>query len=390
MPAEARVAARAAAIEPFHVMALLGRARELEAAGHHVVHMEIGEPDLPTPALVSEAAARAVAEGRTHYTPSLGLPALREAIAGYYAEHFGVTVASERVIVTPGASGALLLAMAATLDPGDEVLLADPGYPCNRNFARLLAVEARAVPVEAAQRYQLTPEAVARHFGPRTRAVMVASPSNPTGTLIEPAALAAIARDVTARGAHLLVDEIYQGLVYEQAPRTALALAQPSFVINSFSKYFHMTGWRVGWLVVPPGYTAAVERLAQNLFLAAPTPGQYAALAALSPPALAEYERRRLLFKQRRDYLVPALDALGFEVGPAPEGAFYVYAGCGRYTDDSLAFALRLLEEAKVAVTPGVDFGTHGAATHLRFAYTTGMDELERGVARLERYLRGA
>lgn len=381
------IARRMADIGPFQVMDLLARARQLEAEGRTIIHMEIGEPDFPTPEPVVAAGIRALQEGRTHYTPALGLPALREAIATHYAERFGVAVAPERIVITPGASGALLLALGVLLDPGRRVLLSDPGYPCNRHFVRFLEGEPVAVPVGPESRFQLRAEHVAQHWDARTVAALVATPSNPTGTLLTPAELAALHLAVVERGGRLIVDEIYQGLTYGAEAGTALAISDELFVINSFSKYFQMTGWRLGWLVVPPAYVREVEKLAQNLFIAAATPAQYAALAALAPDTQAILEQRRHVFRQRRDYLVPALEGLGLHLPVVPEGAFYLYADCSAYTADSQAFSRRLLEEAGVAVTPGTDFGHHRAGHYLRFAYTTALPQLEQGMTRLKEVL---
>jgi len=382
-----RRASRLAAIEPFHVMALLARAKELEAQGRSIIHMEIGEPDFQTPQPIVDAALKAVAVGDMHYMPALGMPALRHAIARYYGERYGVDVNPSRIVVTPGASGALLLAVAALVNPGDRVLMADPTYPCNRHFVRMMEGEAVCVPVDAASHYQLAADEVRNHWNRRTVAVMVASPANPTGTLVDPAALGEIAAEVRARGGALIVDEIYHGLVYEGDARTALALGDDLFVINSFSKYFGMTGWRLGWLVAPESFVPAIDRLAQNVFLAASTPAQHAALAAFTPENMAVLEARRRAFRTRRDYLVPALAALGFEIPVRPEGAFYVYARSDRYGRDSFALAHELLERAGVAITPGIDFGEYLAAQHVRFAYTTSIENLREGVRRLQAYL---
>ncbi|MFO7594364.1 MAG: pyridoxal phosphate-dependent aminotransferase [Pseudomonadota bacterium] len=381
------IARRMGDIEPFHVMELLARARELEAAGRSIVHMEIGEPDFTTPQPVVDAAQKALAEGRTHYTPALGLPALREAISGYYRDHYGVEVSASRIVITPGASGALLLALGVLLDRDSEVLLADPGYPCNRHFVRFIEGCAKGIPVDAASGYQLNSEILAQHWSSATRAAMVATPSNPTGTVIPADELRAMAKLAAERGGALLVDEIYHGLIYDDRTPTALALSDEVFVINSFSKYFSMTGWRLGWLVVPDAYVREVEKLAQNLFIAAPTLAQHAALAAFLPQTLAVLEQRREAFHRRRDYLLPALRQLGFDIPVTPQGAFYLYADCSRFTDDSFGFAADLLEQAGVAVTPGADFGNYLPEKHLRFAYTTSMEQLEEGVRRLSAYL---
>jgi aspartate/methionine/tyrosine aminotransferase len=381
------IAQRMGDIGPFHVMELLGRARELEALGRSIVHMEIGEPDFTTPQPVIEAAQRALAEGRTHYTPALGLPALREAISGFYKSRYGVAVPASRIVVTPGASGALLLALGVVLDRDSEVLMADPGYPCNRHFVRFIEGRARAIEVGAATDYQLTAELLASHWTDATRAAMVATPSNPTGTLIPAGELAAMAELVGEKGGALLVDEIYHGLVYDSAAPTALGLSDDLFVINSFSKYFSMTGWRLGWLVVPEAYLRQVEKLAQNLFIAAPTLAQHAALAAFDEETLAILEQRRQAFRERRDFLLPALRGLGFGIPVTPQGAFYLYADCSRFSDDSFRFATELLEQAGVAVTPGIDFGDYLPEKHLRFAYTTSLESLADGVERIRRYL---
>lgn len=384
------VARRMSDIGPFHVMELLARARELESQGRSIIHMEIGEPDFTTPQPVIDAAQRALSEGRTHYTPAMGLPALREAISGFYMHRYGVEVPVRRIVITPGASGALLLALGVLLDRDSEVLMADPGYPCNRHFVRFLEGQARGVEVGADTDYQLTAELLARHWSDATRAAMVATPSNPTGTLIPAEELSAMAALVKSRGGALLVDEIYHGLVYDDhdlPTSTALALSDELFVINSFSKYFCMTGWRLGWLVVPEAYIRQVDKLAQNLFIAAPTPSQHAALAAFNEETLAILEQRRQAFRQRRDFLLPALRELDFDIPVTPQGAFYLYADCSRFSDNSFRFAGELLEQAGVAVTPGLDFGNYLPEKHLRFAYTTSLENLAEGVERIRRFL---
>ena len=382
-----RLARRMGGIAPFHVMELLARAQQLEAEGRDIVHMEVGEPDFDTPAAVVEAGRTALAEGRTRYTPALGIPALREAISGHYRDYYGADVPPERIAVTPGASGALQLALGVLLDPGQKVLMADPGYPCNRHFVRFCDGEPVSVPVGAESDYQLHAAHVAQHWDGATRAAMVATPANPTGTLLDREQLVALAGATAERGGALIVDEIYHGLVYGVEEVTAATLADNVIVINSFSKYFGMTGWRLGWMVVPPGLLRAVERLAQNIYLAPSTPAQYAALAAFRPEVLAELETRRTEFARRRDVLLPALRELGFAIPSTPNGAFYLYADSRRFGDDSQALAQRFLEEAGVAVTPGIDFGTNRPADHLRFAYTTSVARLEEGVARIARLL---
>jgi aspartate/methionine/tyrosine aminotransferase len=383
----APLAARMSGIATFQVLKLLARAKALEAQGRSIVHMEIGEPDFPTPAPVTAAALAATRDGDVHYLPALGLPALREAIARWYFDEHGAKVDPARVIVTPGSSGALLLAMGVLLSPGDEVLLADPSYPANRHFIRFCEGLPVGIPSGPDTGYQLTAQMIERNWSERTRAAMVATPANPTGTTIAGPELQRIIDAVAARGGALVVDEIYHGLVYGERPPSALSLTDRAFVINGFSKYFTMTGWRLGWIVVPEAYLDPAERLAQNLFLACSTVAQHAALAAFSPESRAICERQRAEFAARRDYLMAALIELGFDIPVTPEGAFYLYADCSRLTDDSFSFALDLLETAGVAITPGLDFGTHRARAHVRFAYTTSMERLREGVSRIAAYL---
>ena len=374
-------------IQPFHVMALLARARELEAQGRSIIHMEIGEPDFVTPQPVIDAGIRALQDGYTHYTPAVGLQALRERIAEFYLQRYNVNVEPRRVVITPGASAALQLAMAVLVNPGDRVLMADPGYPCNRNFVYLLNGQPLGIPVTAASAYQPTPQLVREYWTEAVTALLVASPSNPTGTLLGENSLREFHAIADAQGGSLIVDEIYHGLVYDEQATTALAVSDDIFVVNSFSKYFGMTGWRLGWLIAPDAYVADIDKLAQNLFLAAPTIAQHAALKAFDEESISILESRCHEFRQRRDYLLPALRELGFEIAVIPQGAFYLYANCSRFTDDSYSFVSRLLEEAGVAITPGIDFGTHQPETHVRFAYTTSLENLQEGVQRLREFL---
>lgn len=374
-------------IQPFHVMALLARARELEAQGRDIVHMEIGEPDFPTPQPIIDAGVKAIETGNIHYTPAVGLSELRQAIADFYQQTYGVTVSAERIVVTPGASGALLLVLGVLLDPGQDVLMADPGYPCNRNFVRFLEGKVNRIAVTAETDYQLTPGLVQEYWSDQTCAVLVASPSNPTGTLVGADSLKDICEYAQQQGGYAIVDEIYHGLVYDQQAQSALQFSNDVFVINSFSKYFGMTGWRIGWLVAPESYIPELDKLSQNLFLAAPTTAQYAALAAFKPETQEILQARRDEFKQRRDFLLPALRDLGFDIPVTPQGAFYLYANCQPLTDNSYQFSQQLLEEAGVAVTPGIDFGNNKPEQHLRFAYTTSLERLEEGVKRIKQFL---
>ena len=377
-------ARRLTRIEPFHVMDILARARAMEAQGRSIIHMEIGEPDFPTAAGIVQAGIAALQAGHTHYTPALGLPELRAAIAASYPVRARPDPA--RVVVTPGASGALQLIFAALINPGDQVLMADPGYPCNRHFVRLFEGEAASIPVGAPTAYQLNADLIRRHWTKRTVAVLLASPSNPTGTLISADEMAEIVRTVAELGGVLIVDEIYHGLVYGEEAVTALSHSPEVFVVNSFSKYYGMTGWRLGWLVAPTDYIPSIDKLAQNIFLASSTMAQHAALAAFSPVVQRELAQRRDIFRERRDYLLPALRDLGFIIPVAPTGAFYLYADCSSFTDDSQALALDLLDRAGVAITPGLDFGIHQAARHARFSYANTLENLREGVSRLRDY----
>ena len=383
------LAARAHRIQPFHVMALLGRARELESAGCDVVHMEIGEPDCPTAQPVVEAGRQALADGRTGYLPAAGLPALREAIADHYQRRHGVDVDPARILITPGASGALVIALALLADPGRNVLLPDPGYPCNRNFVEMVNAEPRAVRVTAETDYQLTAERAEAAMDQATAAMLVGSPGNPTGTLATAVGLQSLADLARARGVGLIIDEIYHGLHYGDPPAQGLEHAPGAIVVNSFSKYFGMTGWRLGWMVVPKDWVSAAEKLMQNLFINASTPAQYAALACFSPSAEAIFEERRAAFAERRDFLLPALRDIGFRIPGTPAGAFYLYADISALAADSSSFALSLLEAAHVAITPGIDFERTAPEAHVRFAYTTGLDRLATAVERIRRHLRG-
>jgi len=381
------LARRMEGIKPFYVMDLLAYARELEAQGRRIIHMEIGEPDFPTPEPIRQAAQRALETNPIHYTSALGLSELRQAISNFYRQRYELDIPASRIVITPGASGALQLVTGILINPGDAVLMADPGYPCNRHFVRLFEGKAVSVPVDADSHYQPDRALLEHYWTDDTRAVLIASPSNPTGSLIPETQLREVHELTQQRDATLIVDEIYHGLTYAEAPQSALALGDSVFVINSFSKYFGMTGWRLGWVVAPEWAIDALDRLAQNLFLAAPTLSQHAALAAFDSETLDILEARRLAFQERRDYLVPALQALGFGIPEQPEGAFYIYANSSRFSNDSFAFCRKLLDEAGVAVTPGKDFGTHEAAQYVRFAYTADMEDLAEGIERLTQYL---
>ncbi len=383
-----RPARRLADIAPFHVVELLTRARQLEAEGRDIIHMEVGEPDFPTPEPIANAAVDAIKQGKTLYTQALGLPELREAISGFYQSRYGIAVPAAQIAVTNGASGALNLAFACLAEPGSQWLLADPGYPCNRHILRVYEGRPKNIPVGPDTNFQPTPELLRQHWSARTAGLLVASPANPTGTLLTAAEIAALADVCRVKDGHFLVDEIYHGLTYEADAPTACAAGDDIWVINSFSKYFQMTGWRLGWMVIPEAYVRDVEKLAQNLVLCPSTPAQHAALAAFAPETIAILEMRRGEFRKRRDFLAPALASVGFRITARPQGAFYLYCDCSGLCDDSFELARDLLEKVGVAATPGLDFGSNTPEKHIRFAYTTGIDRLAEAVDRLRRYFR--
>ena len=372
-------------IRPFYVMEVLEAAFRMQAEGKDVIHLQVGEPDFDTPDPVTQAGIRALEEKRTHYVQALGIPGLRERIAEQYPA--ACRPAVQRVVVTPGSSSGLQLVFACLLNPGDEVLLTDPGYPCNNNFIHLYGGIPTAIPTDATTDYQLTAQKIRDNWKTSTRAVLIGSPSNPTGSVVAPEEMTAIAATVRELGGQLIVDEIYHGLVYDADIRTALHDGDDIFIVNSFSKYYGMTGWRLGWLVVPEVFMDDITRLSQNLFISANTPAQYAALRAFDDDTATELKRRRDLFQQRRDYFVPALRELGFDIPLMPQGAFYVYADCSRFSDDSDAFALQLLHDALVGVAPGKDFGSHRHAQHIRLSYANSMHRLQTAIERMAGFL---
>ena len=382
-----RLSERNSEISSFYVMELLRRAKQLETQGRDVIHMEIGEPDFPTPPTIVDAGIKHIQTGEVKYTPAAGLPELRNKIAAFYQKRYGVTVDEQRIFVTPGASGGFLLALAISLNPNEELLMADPCYPCNSNFATLLGGKTKTIAVDASTQYQLTAKHINEHWTQTTKGVLIASPSNPTGTLISPEKLKQAIQAVDSLGGCFYSDEIYHGLVYDTNATTALAFSDDVFVINSFSKYFGMTGWRIGWLIVPDEFIQATEKLAQNIYIATSTHSQYAALAAFDENTLVELENRRTEFASRRNFLYDNLLRLGFEIPVKPEGAFYIYANCKKFTDDSYQFALDFLEAEAVAITPGKDFGSYEAHHMLRFAYTTSIAKMAIAMQRLNRFI---
>lgn len=391
-----KTASRLENIEPFYVMECAKAASELARSpacdpargGRPMIFLNIGEPDFTAPPRVREAAERALRDGRTQYTDANGLPALRERIAAWYGERFGIDVAPRRIVVTAGASAALQLACLALVDRDDEVLLPDPSYPCNRHFVAAAEGKPVLVPASPAQRFQLDAAGVEAAWGEHTRGVLLASPSNPTGTSIDPDEMGRIVRAVRARGGFTIVDEIYLGLSYESRyGRSALAHGEDVVSVNSFSKYFSMTGWRLGWLVLPEALVPAVEKLAQNLYICPSTVAQHAALACFEPESIAEYERRRSEFKARRDFVVPALNSLGLNVPVMPDGAFYAWADCSAHAENSWDFVFDLMRRAHVALTPGRDFGHHGSERWLRLSFASSMAQLQDAMGRLDEAL---
>ncbi len=386
---------RAEKIEPFYVMevakAAQQLAREVAQGPEPMIFLNIGEPDYTAPASVQAAANACIADGITQYTNALGLEPLREAISAWYQSRFNVDVPARRIVITAGASAALQLACLALIEAGDEILMPDPSYPCNRHFVSAAEGVAKLIPTGAAERYQLSAEQVAAHWGEKTRGVLLASPSNPTGTSIDPAELRRIHEVVQSKGGITIVDEIYLGLSYEAAfGHSALAISDDIISINSFSKYFNMTGWRLGWMVVPDAMVPVVERMAQNLFICASTISQHAALACFAPESIAIFEARRAEFKARRDYFLPALKELGFGIDVMPDGAFYAWADCTPLCEqlgvkDSWEFAYALMEKAHLAITPGRDFGTADTARYVRFSTANSMEQLQEAIRRMQK-----
>ena len=371
-------------VSPFRVMAVMERASQLEAEGRDIVHMEVGEPDFATPQPIIQAGQKALADGLTHYTNAVGLLALRIKISEFYQQHYGVAISPQRIVITPGASGALCLLSALLLNPGDGVLMADPGYPCNRNFVRLAGAEPQLVAVDESTNFQLNPQLLQQAYQQNSACVWLASPSNPTGTILSKPQLQALCAWAESKPVSIMLDEIYHGLHYQGEITSVLEVSDEAYVINSFSKYFGMTGWRLGWLVAPEEAVPRITILAQNLHIAPSTIAQHAALKAFDAETLEVLEQRRMEFKRRRDYLVPALQELGFDILAPSEGAFYIYAGIDRFSDDSEVFCGDLLQQHGVAITPGADFGDYRNNRYVRFAFTTGFDRLQKAVTRLK------
>ena len=382
------VADRLARIEPFRVLELLERARLLSESGRDIIHMEVGEPDFATPDTVIQAGIQALRDGATRYTPAFGLPALREQIAGFYAQELNLSIPADRILITTGASAGLSLLAALLVNPDDSVLMTDPGYPCNRHFVAAFGGLPIPVPVGSASHYQLNGELVRRNWQASTRGVLLASPSNPTGTCLSSSDLLDVLQVVDSNGGWLIVDEIYAGLSYTNESLPAVGVSDRLFSVNSFSKYFYMTGWRLGWLVVPDCYCEPLEKLAQNLYICPPSVSQQAAMALFQPEVLQELRARKDVMRERLDFLVPALRSLGFSVPVTPDGAFYVYAGLPEGEESAEAFCHRLLESHDVAATPGTDFGSYLADRHVRFTFCEDIPRLRAAVERIAGCLR--
>ncbi|GAA0756470.1 pyridoxal phosphate-dependent aminotransferase [Ideonella azotifigens] len=391
-----KLASRLDHIEPFYVMECAKAAARIAATpecdpargGTPMIYLNIGEPDFSAPPLVQAAADAAIRAGRTQYTDANGLPALRRALSHWYRDRFGLDVPASRIVITAGASAALQLACLALFEAGDEVLMPDPSYPCNRHFVAAAGAKALALPAGPEQRFQLDADTVAARWTPNTRAVLLASPSNPTGTSIAPGELGRIVTEARARGGLTLVDEIYLGLSYDDRyAHSALALGEDVISINSFSKYFNMTGWRLGWLVVPPTLVAPIEKLQQNLYICASSIAQHAALACFEAESLAVYEQRRQAFRERRDFIVGALNEIGLTVPVMPDGAFYAWADCSRFSNSSWDFCMDLMQQAHVALTPGRDFGPAAAERYLRLSFASSLPQLQEAAARLSRFV---
>ncbi|GAB3483881.1 aminotransferase class I/II-fold pyridoxal phosphate-dependent enzyme [Marinomonas epiphytica] len=385
-----QLASRVGDISPFQVMAVLERAKALQAQGEDVIHLEVGEPDFVAPQAVSQAGISACLEGKTGYTPATGLPELKQAISQHYLKRYKVDVPAERIIVTPGASGALLLMSSLMVDVGKEVIMPDPCYPCNRHFLLQVGAQAKLVETQAQSGFEINLDSLDQYWSENTAGMWLASPANPTGATLSKKYIEQAWHKVSTSGGHLMVDEIYQGLVYEGEDFTALSVSDEIFVINSFSKYFAMTGWRLGWIVVPEWAVEGATKLAQNLFISAPSVSQYAAIRAFSEDVLEECELRRVQLNQRRETLLNGLKEIGLPVVAPAQGAFYVYVDVSSVTSDAMQWCLALLEEEFVALTPGADFGKKEAHKYVRFAYTCDEQRLQQAIQRIQRFIQNA
>jgi len=376
------VTKRSSEIPPFIVMEVMEKASAMERQGEEIIHLEVGEPDFDTPECIKEAATRAICEGKTHYTHSMGLIELREAIAERYHERYGVEVNPDQILITSGTSPAMLLLFMSLLEPGEEIILPDPYYACYPNYVRIVEGRPIFVRVFEEEGFQYRPEEIQPLIGPRTKAIFVNSPANPTGNLMPPERMKAIAEF----GKIIVSDEIYHGLVYEGKEHSILEFTRNAVVINGFSKLYAMTGWRLGYLIVPPEFIRPLQKMHQNFFISANSFVQWAGIAALKEAA-ADVARMKNIYNTRRKYIIPKLRELGFGITVEPTGAFYVLANAQRYTDNSFNFAFDILKKAKVGCAPGIDFGTN-AEGYLRFSYANSIENIEEAMRRLGNYLK--
>jgi aspartate/methionine/tyrosine aminotransferase len=377
-----RAAERAQNIPPFIVMDVLERAHELERQGHHIIHLEIGEPDFPTPKCICEAAVKAIQDGHTHYTHSLGLIELREVICQHYFEKYGVIVLPDQIVITSGTSPALFMIFSTLLESGDEIIISNPHYPCYPNFANFLNAKPVFVNVYEEDGFQFRPEDIKEKIGPRNKAILINSPSNPTGNLLSPERIEKIA----GLGPYIISDEIYHGLVYENKEHTILEFTDKAFVLNGFSKAYAMTGWRLGYIITPPDFVRPLQKIQQNFFISASSVSQMAGLAALKK-AGADVERMKSIYNKRRVYMIQRLKELGFGLTVEPVGAFYILVNAKHLSDNSYELAFEILEKAGVGVSPGIDFGQN-AEGYLRFSYANSIENIKQGLDRIEGYLK--
>ena len=381
------VSNKALNIEPFHVVSLITRAIELEKQGKKIVNLVVGEPEFKTPKPIIDSAIKSLEQNKIRYSPSLGKVELRESIAKWYQDREKINLSYNKIAVTSGSSAALLLTMAVLLNPGNEVIISDPSYPCNRHFVAAMEGVATCVPVDSKTNYQLTLEKVKDNWTEKTKAVLVSSPSNPTGGILDYEELEKIYSFVCSQGGYLIVDEIYRGISYDKEPVSATALGENVFVINSFSKFFCMTGWRLGWLVAPEKFIEKIEHLAQNLYISNSDIAQDAVLSAFSPDVVSQLDSNLIHYKEQKDYLMNELLRIGFKIPVEPKGAFYIYADASNFTDDSYKFCWEILEDIGVAIAPGLDFGNYRSNIHVRFSFPKTINIMSEGIKRIDNYL---
>jgi len=376
-----RVTKRATEIPPFIVMDVLERAHELEREGRDIIHLQIGEPDFPTPKCICDAAREAIGRGETHYTHSLGLIELREAICEYFYGKYSVTIDPDRILVTSGTSPALFMIFSALLEAGDEIIMSDPHYPCYPNFAEFLGAKPVPINVEEEDAFQLRPSEIEKKIGPKTRAILINSPSNPTGNLLSRERMEKIA----GLGPLVVSDEIYHGLVYGEKEHSILEFTDNAFILNGFSKLYAMTGWRLGYLIAPPEFVRPLQKIQQNFFISAGSISQWAGIAALTK-ADADVEQMKSIYDERRKYMIKRIREIGFGLAVEPAGAFYMLANAKHLAESSYDLAFEILEKAGVGVSPGIDFGK-GAEGFLRFSYANSLENIKEGLDRIEQFL---